>query len=82
MKKGTLIRNHWASDKNPQRFFIYTGTSGKFVNGLAFNKNGQFEKIQFYKADFNEGGKMETIGYSEGFDVLKNDLKNGNNFRY
>ena len=39
MKVGTIIRNHWAGDNNPNR------------------------------------NVFEIVGYSSGFDVLKDDIK-------
>lgn len=75
MRKGMLIRNCSASDRNPQRYFIYTGISGKYANGLTFDSKGQLEKIYFNKYDFLQEGFFEPVGYSKGFDILKEDLK-------
>lgn len=74
MKVGTIIRNHWAGDRNPTRFFIYLGSSGKYVNGLGL-VNGRLEKVRFYKSDFKDKNMFEIVGYSTGIDVLKNDIK-------
>lgn len=74
MKKGTIIRNHWAGDNNPMRYFIYTGSSGSCVNGIALVSR-QLRKAQYYKTDFNNRDIFEIVGQSKGFDILENDLK-------
>lgn len=75
MKKGTIIRNHWASNRNPYCCFIYIGKSGKYVDVLCYDK-GRLLKQQFYASDFKDNPEVfEVIGESNGFDILKNDLK-------
>ncbi len=75
MKKGTIIKNHWAGDNNPGRYSIYLGTTaGRYVNVLML-QSGKLVKGQFYKSDFENQEVFEIVGHSTGFEVLKNDLK-------
>lgn len=74
MKKGTIIRNHWAGENNPTRFCIYLGTSGRYVNVLEL-ANGKLRKGQYYKSHFKDREVFEIVGHTQGFEVLKNDLK-------
>lgn len=72
MKIGTIFINHYAGNKNPVRYFIYMGTTGKYVNGIYLN-NGKLQKIQYYRDDF-ETDMFEKVGYCNAFDVMKGDL--------
>ncbi|MYL44616.1 hypothetical protein GLV94_03075 [Virgibacillus halodenitrificans] len=74
MKKGTIIRNHWAGSDNPTRYCIYLGCNGRYVNVLEL-VNGKLKKGQYYKSTFQDKEKFEIVGQSKGFDVLKDDLK-------
>lgn len=74
MKKGAIVRNHWASDENPIRYCIYLRTNGRYVDVLELI-SGRLQKGQYYKSDFKDRDFFEVVGYSTGFDVLKDDLK-------
>jgi len=75
MKIGTIILNKWAGDNNPIRYFIYTGISGKYANGIVC-VGGQLKKTQFYKHDFLNSGMFEAVGYCNAFDIMKQALMN------
>jgi len=75
MKIGTIIRNHWAGKDNPMRYFIYLGTSGNYVNGVAINSSGKLYKCSYRKHDFDKRNIFEPVGYCEGIEIMKNDLK-------
>lgn len=74
MKIGTIVVNHWAGDGNPSKYFIYTGTKGKYATGIFLN-NGNLEKINYYANDFKNREVFEPVGYCNGFDIIKEDLK-------
>ncbi|MBN6206242.1 hypothetical protein JYK21_07245 [Ralstonia pickettii] len=74
MKKGTIIRNHWASKNNPIRYCIYLGTSDRDVNVLEL-VNGKLQRGQYHKSSFENREVFEVVGHSKGFEVLKDDLK-------
>ena len=74
MKIGTIVLNHSAGDGNPLQYFIYTGIKGKYATGLSLF-NGKLEKVEYHKSDFISSGKFEAVGYCNGFDIIKEDLK-------
>lgn len=74
MKIGTIIKNNWAGDKNPSKYFIYTGIEGKYATGLSL-VGGKLKKVKYYKRDFDGKEAFETVGYSKGFDMLKESLE-------
>ena len=81
MKIGTIIKNNWASEGNPAKYFIYTGIEGKYATGVCLAPAGRLEKVLYYKDDFrdaytHEGEKVfESVGYCDGFDIIKADLQ-------
>lgn len=75
MRKGTIIRNHWASENNPSRFFIYTGADGRFANGIEL-VDGKLNTVRYYKVDFRNKDIFEPMGHCKAFDIMKNELKN------
>lgn len=74
MKIGTIICNHWAGDKNPYKYFIYLGIEGKYAKGVALYRN-KLEKVSYYARDFNNREVFEPVGYCEGLEIMKKDLK-------
>ena len=74
MRKGTIIRNHWASDKNPTRYFIYMGIKGRFAEGIEL-VDGKLNTVRYHKEDFLNSEAFEKVGYCIAFDILKSDLK-------
>lgn len=73
MNKGTIILNKVAGPQNPHRHFIYTHSDYTYIHGVAYSQ-GKLHKIKIYKQDFRDSEKFEVVGYSKGFDILKNDL--------
>jgi hypothetical protein len=73
MKIGTIIRNDWAGDRNPTKYFIYTGISGEYATGIALN-NGNIKRLRFGKKDFVNDGKFVPVGYCGFADLIKADL--------
>lgn len=78
LKKGDIILNRWAGENNPTKVFIYTGSSGRYVNGVQF-MNGRLSKTQYYKHSLDEpfhDGEPAFIkvGHTETYEVMKNDL--------
>lgn len=74
MKKGTIIRNHWAGENNPGRYFIYMGISGRYAVGIQYI-DGKLQKVNYYKSDFADKEKFEPVGYCNAFDVMKADIE-------
>ena len=74
MKIGTIICNHWAGDTNPNKYFIYTGIKGEYATGITLYEN-KLEKIGYYASDFKNHEVFEPVGYSDGLDIMKKDLK-------
>ncbi len=74
VKIGTIVLNHWAGEGNPSKYFIYTGIKGKYATGIFLN-NGKLETANYYKKDLLDSGKFEPVGYCNGFDIMKEDLK-------
>lgn len=73
MRIGDIVRNDWASDKNPIRFFIYTGIKGKYAFGICVTENG-IEETRYYKEDV-ETDKFVVVGRCEYQDLIKKDLR-------
>lgn len=74
MKIGSIVLNKWAGENNPIRYFIYTGMTAKYANGIVC-VDGQLRKTQFYKHDFLNSGMFEEVGYCNTFDIMKQDLR-------
>ncbi|KAK9679516.1 hypothetical protein QE152_g40017 [Popillia japonica] len=74
VKKGTIIHNHWAGDKNPTKYFIYTGISGRYANGINWDGK-ELSKVSYYKEDLADKTMFEPVGYCNAFDIMKADLK-------
>jgi hypothetical protein len=74
MKLGTIICNHWASDDNPTKYFIYTGMQGEYATGICFI-DGKIDKLKFYANDFRKSEVFEPVGYCKAFEIMKEDLK-------
>ena len=74
MRIGTIINNHWASEENPTKYFIYTGIKGKSATGITIN-NGKLEKTEYYKRDLDDKTNFEPVGYCDAFEIMKRDLK-------
>lgn len=73
VKIGTIIKNKWAGEGNPGRYFIYTGIKGDYATGF-YIKNNNVKKIDFYKGDFQKRDIFIEVGFSNYMDIAKNDL--------
>lgn len=84
LKKGDIILNRWAGTVGVA-YFIYTSTSGRYINGLQL-WNGRISKCQYYKSslgeDFPDGQPAYVkVGHTDAFNVMKRDLlENGENW--
>ena len=74
MKIGTIINNHYAGYGNPSKYFIYTGIVGDLATGIYLDGH-KLKQTRYTKNDFQNSGKFEKVGYSETFDIAKNDLE-------
>lgn len=74
MKIGTIVENKWAGQGNPLRYFVYTGISGKYATGIS-EVNGELERVRYYKEDLLNATMLVPVGYCEGFDLMKADLR-------
>lgn len=75
MRVGDIVINRWAGHPEA-RYFIYTGTAGRNVNGLNIGKSG-IRKCCYDKQSMNEltqeGEKaFEVVGH---FDYLEAEKK-------
>lgn len=79
LKKGDIVLNRWAGESNPTKVFIYTGTSGKYINGIDM-VGGRLSKTQHYKRSLDEpfyDGEPAyvKVGHTEAFEIMKKDLR-------
>ena len=74
MKIGTIVCNHWASDDNPIKYFIYTGIKGRYATGIALIE-GKLERLNCYASDFKDREVFEPVGYCNAFDIIKEELQ-------
>jgi hypothetical protein len=77
LKIGTIVRNHWASEDNPTKHFIYTGISGELATVISYDGKKLINN-KYYKNDLKDTEKYEPVGYCEAFDIMKKDLINWN----
>ena len=73
VKLGTIIKNKWAGEGNPSKYFIYTGIKGDYATGF-YIKNNVAKKIKFYKKDFQKEAIFVEVGFSNYMEIAKNDL--------
>lgn len=77
LKKGDIILNRWAG-ANEGACFIYTGTAGRYVNGIQLS-GGRLSKVQYYKSDMDKGfgdGQpvFKKLGHTDAYDIMKREL--------
>ncbi|WP_339260928.1 hypothetical protein [Lysinibacillus sp. FSL K6-3209] len=76
-RKGDIIHNRYAGHPT-NKYFIYLGVSGRYVNGLTLRKGKDIKECQFYKSSMNEmlDGEpaFQVVGHTIAFDVMKQDL--------
>ena len=78
LKKGDIVLNRWAGMVEA-RYFIYTGTSGRMVEGIQVG-NGKIHKVEYYKSSLDAihyDGKpaFEIVGKTTAFDVMVQELR-------
>lgn len=78
-KQGDILRNRWAGEKNPIRYFIVWKIYGKKVavvelinNRLNFNKSSYRDVYELY-----HDGKpaFVKVGHTGAFELMREDLK-------
>ena len=79
-RKGDIVLNKWAG--TPQgRYFIFVHMNGNTVTGIHLTQKGAAKEDKYNKRDVLTGKlpngeyAYEVIGHTDGFEVLKNDLK-------
>ena len=78
LKKGDIVLNRWAGMVEA-RYFIYTGTSGRLVNGISMS-DGKLATVEYYKSSLDAihyDGKpaFEIVGKTTAFDVMVQELR-------
>ena len=78
LKKGDIVLNRWAGMVEG-RYFIYTSTSGRMVNGISMS-DGKLSKVEYYKSSLDSihhDGKpaFQIVGKSSVFDVMVEELR-------
>lgn len=74
-RKGDIVRNVYASEKNPNRYLMYVRKGeirqGRYVHKtyVCINYNG--EKIHFFRDD----AQFEVVGHMHEFDAFMSALK-------
>lgn len=74
-RKGDIVRNVYASEKNPNRYLMYVGKGtirqGRYVHKTydCINYNG--EKVDL----FREGDPLEVVRHMDEFDAFMVSLK-------
>ena len=73
MNLGDIVRNDWAGDGNPIKYFIYTGISGRYATGLYVSGN-EIRPVRYYKEEMKTD-KFVVVGHCNYRDVIIGDLK-------
>ena len=47
-KRGDIIINYWASERNPSRKFIFLSYDAKYGRGLYLTSKGKIGEVTFY----------------------------------
>ena len=78
-KRGDILRNRWAGEKNPTRFFIVWKTYGKKVSVIELiNNKLNFEKDSYtdvYELFHDGEPAFVKIGHTRAFELMREDLK-------
>lgn len=82
MKCGDLVCNHWASDKNPTKYFVFIGDNGKRAECIYYNGQ-RLCKSSYYSNDLKDTEKFEIVGHIDILQFIKDPLMklNENNKR-
>lgn|GEM_PF-1970610 len=74
MKCGDIVRNYWAGDKNPTRYFVYLKNEGKYTSAISFDGK-RLRKAQYYSDHIKkEPDKFVVVGYIDLIDYIKAPL--------
>jgi len=75
MKIGTIMKNRFASNVNPRKYFVYIGVDGKYVTGIYLDDDNKLGGVRYCKDDLRNGEMLEVVGYTEAFEIMRSDLK-------
>lgn len=74
MKCGDVVRNGWAGERNPGKFFVYIGRSGKYAKGIAFNGKGNLQWNEYY-SDSLKTDMYQVVGHVPIREIIKQALR-------
>ena len=66
LKCGDIIKNSWASDRNPTRYFIFIEYSGKYAKCITLTGKGSAVRwARYYASELknNSDGAFEVVGH-------------------
>lgn len=77
LKKGDIVLNRWAG-RVEGKYFIYTGTSGRMVNGISMS-DGKLATVEYYKSSLDENHfdgqpAFQIVGKTIAFDIMVEEL--------
>lgn len=78
-KQGDIVRNRWAGDKNPTRYFIVWEIRGSKVSVIELDGNKlNFEGYSYsniYEPHHDSGeSAFVKVGETKAFEIMKQDL--------
>lgn len=78
-KQGDVIRNRWAGENNPTRYFIVWKIYGKKVSIIELRNNKlNFEKDSYtdvYELFHDGEPAFVKVGHTGAFELMREDLK-------
>ena len=64
-KRGDIIINHWASERNPSRKFIFLSYDANYGRGLYLTSKGRIGTVAFYRRDLDmDIEHFEQVGHA------------------
>lgn len=64
MKCGDIVRNHWAGENNPIRYFIFIRNEGKYSQVVHIHGNNKLATGRYYSSDLkNDTEHFKVVGY-------------------
>lgn len=65
LKCGDIVKNGWAGDGNPIRYFIFVESSGRYIKVLHVEGDNRLHWGRYYATDIrdNPDGKFEVVGH-------------------
>jgi len=74
MKCGDIVRNYWAGDENPTRYFVYLKNDGRYTSAISFDGK-RLRKAQYYSDHIKkEPDKFVVVGHVDLVDYIKAPL--------